>query len=66
MDLCIEEIAHFTELDALLQRPVKEYSAGMYVRLAFAVATTITPEVLITGETLGAGAPISSASASRG
>lgn len=51
----IEEIADFTELDSFLQRPVKEYSAGMYARLAFAVATTITPEVLIIDEILGAG-----------
>ncbi|WP_411959334.1 ABC transporter ATP-binding protein [Pseudomonas sp. s4] len=55
MDECIEEIADFTELDSFLQRPVKEYSAGMYARLAFAVATTMTPEVLIIDEILGAG-----------
>ncbi|MDH1560796.1 ABC transporter ATP-binding protein [Pseudomonas chengduensis] len=55
MDDCVEEIADFTELDTFLQRPVKEYSAGMYARLAFAVATTITPEVLIIDEILGAG-----------
>ncbi|TLP61144.1 MULTISPECIES: ABC transporter ATP-binding protein [Pseudomonas] len=52
---CIEEITEFTELDGFLQRPVKEYSAGMYARLAFAVATTMTPEVLIIDEVLGAG-----------
>lgn len=52
---CIEEIADFTELDTFLQRPVKEYSAGMYARLAFAVATSVTPEVLIIDEILGAG-----------
>ncbi|APC19599.1 hypothetical protein BLL42_28215 (plasmid) [Pseudomonas frederiksbergensis] len=55
VDACIEEIADFTELDSFLLRPVKEYSAGMYARLAFAVATTITPEVLIIDEILGAG-----------
>ncbi|WP_313047795.1 ABC transporter ATP-binding protein [Pseudomonas soli] len=55
MDECIDEIADFTELDTFLQRPVKEYSAGMYARLAFAVATTMTPEVLIIDEILGAG-----------
>lgn len=55
VDECIEEIADFTELETFLQRPVKEYSAGMYARLAFAVATTITPEVLIIDEILGAG-----------
>ncbi|QLC73630.1 ABC transporter ATP-binding protein [Pseudomonas sp. LPB0260] len=52
---CIEEIAEFTELDTFLQRPVKEYSAGMYARLAFAVATSTSPEVLIIDEILGAG-----------
>ncbi|MFB4248034.1 ABC transporter ATP-binding protein [Pseudomonas idahonensis] len=55
MDECIEEITDFTELEGFLLRPVKEYSAGMYARLAFAVATTITPEVLIIDEILGAG-----------
>jgi len=55
LDDCIEEISEFTELDSFLQRPVKEYSAGMYARLAFAVATSITPEVLIIDEILGAG-----------
>lgn len=55
VDACIEEIAEFTELDSFLQRPVKEYSAGMYARLAFAVATTLTPDVLIIDEILGAG-----------
>lgn len=51
----IEEIADFTELDDFLHRPVKEYSSGMYARLAFAVATSITPEILIIDEVLGAG-----------
>lgn len=55
VNACIDEIADFTELDGFLERPVKEYSAGMYARLAFAVATTITPEVLIIDEILGAG-----------
>lgn len=55
VDEYIEEITDFTELDSFLHRPVKEYSAGMYARLAFAVATTITPEVLIIDEVLGAG-----------
>lgn len=52
---CIEDIADFSELDDFLNRPVKEYSAGMYARLAFAVATCITPEILIIDEVLGAG-----------
>lgn len=51
----IDEIIDFTELDDFIGRPVREYSAGMYARLAFAVATTITPEILIIDEILGAG-----------
>lgn len=55
VESCIDEIADFTELEDFLNRPVKEYSSGMYSRLAFAVATSITPEVLIIDEVLGAG-----------
>lgn len=55
VNLLIDEIIEFTELDEFINRPVREYSAGMYARLAFAVATAITPEVLIIDEILGAG-----------
>lgn len=51
----IEEIIDFTELDEFITRPVREFSAGMYARLAFATATTITPDILIIDEILGAG-----------
>jgi lipopolysaccharide transport system ATP-binding protein len=51
----IEEIVDFTELDNFLERPLREYSAGMYSRLAFAVATSVKPSVLIIDEILGAG-----------
>lgn len=51
----VEEIIDFTELDEFIQRPVREYSAGMYTRLAFAVATSIKPDILIIDEILGAG-----------
>lgn len=51
----VDEIIDFTELDDFINRPVREYSAGMYARLAFAVATTITPDILIIDEILGAG-----------
>ncbi|MDR1995926.1 ABC transporter ATP-binding protein [Azonexus sp.] len=51
----IDEIIDFTELEGFIERPVREYSAGMYARLAFAVATTIKPEILIVDEILGAG-----------
>jgi lipopolysaccharide transport system ATP-binding protein len=51
----IEEIIEFTELEDFIARPVREFSAGMYARLAFATATTITPDILIIDEILGAG-----------
>ena len=40
----MREIAEFTELGSALDRPVKTYSAGMFVRLAFAVSTAISPD----------------------
>lgn len=51
----IEEIIDFTELNEFITRPIREFSAGMYARLAFATATTITPDILIIDEILGAG-----------
>lgn len=49
------EIIEFSELEDFIDQPVKTYSAGMYARLAFTVATAIRPEVLIIDEVLGAG-----------
>jgi len=51
----IEQIAEFTELGSYLDMPVRTYSAGMMVRLAFAVSTCIPPEILILDEWLAAG-----------
>jgi lipopolysaccharide transport system ATP-binding protein len=51
----MREIAEFTELGSALDRPVKTYSAGMFVRLAFAVSTSISPDVLLLDEVIAAG-----------
>lgn len=48
-------IAEFTELGAFLDVPVRYYSAGMMVRLAFAIATAVEPEVLLVDEVLSVG-----------
>src|SRR5262245_27760232 len=50
-----EEIADFTELGTYLAVPVRTYSAGMKMRLGFAVATCDAPEVLLIDEVIGAG-----------
>lgn len=51
----LRDIADFSELGKFLDVPVRCYSAGMLVRLAFAVATAIEPEVLLIDEVLGVG-----------
>lgn len=51
----IAEIAEFTELGEFLNIPVRHYSAGMMMRLAFAIATAIDPEVLLIDEVLAVG-----------
>lgn len=50
-----EEIAEFTGLGGYLSVPMRTYSAGMRLRLAFAVATSIAPEILILDEVVGTG-----------
>jgi lipopolysaccharide transport system ATP-binding protein len=49
------ELVDFAELEDFIEQPIKTYSAGMYARLAFSVATSIQPEILIIDEVLGAG-----------
>jgi lipopolysaccharide transport system ATP-binding protein len=50
-----DEITAFAEIDNFLDTPVKRYSSGMYVRLAFAVAAHLEPEILIVDEVLAVG-----------
>jgi ABC-2 type transport system ATP-binding protein/lipopolysaccharide transport system ATP-binding protein len=50
-----DEIAEFTELGSFLGLPLRTYSAGMLTRLAFAVSTSIDPEILLLDEGVGAG-----------
>ena len=51
----IQEIAEFSGLGESLDVPVRYYSAGMHIRLGFAVATTIEPDILLVDEVIGAG-----------
>jgi lipopolysaccharide transport system ATP-binding protein len=50
-----DEIVAFAEVEKFLDTPVKHYSSGMYVRLAFAVAAHLEPEILIVDEVLAVG-----------
>src|SRR5436305_7259510 len=51
----VAQIAEFTELGEFLDMPVRYYSAGMMIRLAFAIATACEPEILIVDEVLSVG-----------
>ena len=50
-----DEIVAFSEIEKFLDTPVKHYSSGMYMRLAFAVAAHLEPEILIVDEVLAVG-----------
>lgn len=50
-----DEIVAFSEIEQFLDTPVKRYSSGMYVRLAFAVAAHLDPEILLVDEVLAVG-----------
>lgn len=55
IDNKFDEIVAFAEVDQFLDTPVKRYSSGMYVRLAFAVAAHLEPEILLVDEVLAVG-----------
>ena len=52
---CTEEIAQATELGEFLSMPIRTYSSGMLLRLAFAISTSIAPDVLLMDEWMGVG-----------
>ncbi len=55
IDSKFDEIVTFSELERFLDTPVKRYSSGMYMRLAFAVASHLEPEILVIDEVLAVG-----------
>jgi len=55
LDELIADVVEFTELGEHLELPVRTYSSGMLVRLAFAVSTSIEPQILVMDEMIGAG-----------
>jgi lipopolysaccharide transport system ATP-binding protein len=55
IDRKFDEIVQFAEVERFVETPVKRYSSGMYLRLAFAVAAHLEPEILIVDEVLAVG-----------
>ena len=55
IQLVEEEVIQFSELQSFIDTPIKYYSSGMYMRLAFSLATALHPDILILDEVFAAG-----------